>query len=94
MAALAHNVLKAVRRLLQGTGPPVPLEPRAAVDGVPATPIAYGEPTTMGEPPRAEATGFLMMSVAAMMNVAAFLWHPVPPSEPTFSTALNSAVYR
>ena len=81
MAALAHNVLKAVRRLLQGTGPPAPLKPKAAADGVPATPNACGEPTYPDGPPRSRSTGFLMMSVAAL------LWHPVPPSKPTFPTS-------
>ena len=87
MAALVHNVLKAVRRLGQDTGPPVLLKPRAAADGVPATPNACGEPTHPDGPPGSRSTGFLMMSVAALMNIAAFLWHPAPPSEPTFSTS-------
>ena len=87
MAALAHNVLKAVRRLRQDTGPTAPLKPRAVTHGDPATPTACGEPTTFGGPPRSRSTGFLMMSVAALMNVAALLWHPVPPSNPTFSTS-------
>ena len=38
MAALAHNVLKAVRRLRQGPGPPGPLEPGAIDPGPPASP--------------------------------------------------------
>ena len=86
MAALAHNVLKAVRRLRQITGPPVPLEPRAAADGVPATPNACGESTTFGGPPCSRSTGFLMTSVVAL------LWHPVPPSEPTFQQAPLGAI--
>ena len=50
-------------------------------------PKTYGDPTTIGEPPRSRSAGFLMMSVATLMSVAAFLWHPVPPLEPTFSTS-------
>ena len=84
----AYTALKAVRRLRQGTRPPAPLKPRAAVDGVQATPNACGEPTNPDGPPRPRSTGFLMMSVAALMNVPALLWHPVPPSKPTFSTSL------
>ena len=82
MAALAHNVLKAVRRLRQGTGPPVPLNPRAAAEyGVQATPNACGEPIPTDGPQGSRSTGFLMLSVPAL------LWHPVPPLKPTFSTS-------
>ena len=73
MAALAHNVLKAVRRLRQSTGPPVPLKPSAQADGFQATPNAYGDPTTIGEPPRSKSSGSLMTSFAALMSVAAFV---------------------
>ena len=84
MAALAHIVLKTVRRLRQSTGPTAPLNPRAAIHGDPATPPACGEPTNPDGAPRSWSTGFLMMSVAALMNVAALLWHHVPPSNPLF----------
>ena len=87
MAALAHNVLKAVGRLYQSTGPPVPLNPSAAADGLQATPNACGEPPHTDGPQGSCSTGFLMKSVAALMNVAALLWHPVPPSNSTFSTS-------
>ena len=66
MAALAHNVLKAVRWLRQSTGPPVPLNPRAAADGVQATPNACGEPTHTDGPQGSWSTESLMMSVAAL----------------------------
>ena len=79
--ALAHNVLKAVRRLRQGIGPPAPLKTKAAADAVPALSNSCGEPTSIGEPSRSRSTGFLMMSVVAL------LWHPVPPSKATFSTS-------
>ena len=87
MAALAHNVLKAVRWLRQSTGSPVPLNPRAAADGVQATPDACGEPTHTDGSLGSWSTGSLMMSVAALVNVAALLWHAVPPSKSTFSTS-------
>ena len=87
MAALAHNVLKAVRWLRQSTGPPVQLNPRAAASGVQATPNACGEPTHTDGPQGSWSTGFLMMSVAALVNVAALFWHAVPPSKSTFSTS-------
>ena len=87
MAALAHNVLKAVRWLRQRKGPPVPLNPRAAADEVQATPNACGEPTHTDGPQGSWSIGSLMMSVVALTKVAALLWHAVPPSKSTFSTS-------
>ena len=69
MAALAHNVLKAVRRLRQSTRPPVPLKPSAQADGFQATPNACGDPTTIGEPPRSKSSGSLMTKLKPRWDV-------------------------
>ena len=46
-----------------------------------------GEPTHTDGPQGSWSTESLMMSVAALVNVAALLWHAVPPSKSTFSTS-------
>ena len=46
-----------------------------------------GEPTHTDGLQGSWSTESLMMSVAALVNVAALLWHAVPPSKSTFSTS-------
>ena len=52
MAALAHNVLKTVGWLYQSTGPPVPLNPRVAADGLQANAKCLWGAATHGWVPR------------------------------------------
>ena len=65
MAGLAHNVLKAVRRLRQGTGPPGPLKPRSVDPVPPVGPKESGIPAYPVQPNGISTTAGSLLKVAA-----------------------------
>ena len=67
MAGLAHNVLKAIRRLRDGAGPTRPLKPRAVDPVPPVAPKEYGIPAYPVNPSGTTTTAESLVTVTVAL---------------------------